>query len=113
MTDEKHEKTVDTTGDAGARAAIPATGGMRVIARRTDEVWLVTDSPTDPPPTVRVLDLSMGRLYPPYPREGVLAAGEWEMLSPEEAPDATKLLRGVEVMPTVQEMPPVFVSAGG
>lgn len=72
---------------------------MRAIARRSDKVWLLTHDENDPPARVRVLDLSLGRLYPQYQREVVLAGGEWEMLGPGEQPDVEALVEDVEVMP--------------
>jgi hypothetical protein len=85
---------------------------MRVIARRSDDVWLLSDKDVDPAPTVRVLDRSIGRLYPSHPREAVLVLFDWEMLADGERPDADKLLEGVHVMPDEGEVPPMFVAAG-
>lgn len=52
-----------------------------------------------PPAGCQVLDLNIGRLYPPHPYDNVLKAGEWEELDPLQVPDAEPMLSGVEVMP--------------
>ena len=72
---------------------------MRAIAKRSDEVWLVTSEEQDPPERCQVLDLNIGRLYPPHPYDSVLKAGEWEKLHPLKVPDVEPMLAGVEVMP--------------
>lgn len=77
---------------------------MRLLAKRTDDVWLLTEEDADPPAFVRVLDRSIGRLYPPHSREDVLKEGDWEDV-PKDAPDADAMLVGVEVMPPDSPVP--------
>jgi len=77
---------------------------MRTVAKRGEQVWLVTSEPRMAGPQKlpaygQVLDLSIGRLYPPHPCEEILKTGDWEMLTSSTSPDADAMLVGVEVMP--------------
>jgi hypothetical protein len=53
------------------------------------------------------------RLYAPYLREEVLAAGEWTMLDDADKPNVQKLLRGVEIMPAGMDLASRYVSVHG
>jgi hypothetical protein len=53
----------------------------------------------DQPKRVRVLDRTLGRLFPFVDASIVFAQGDWEHLSQEDAPDVAELLDGAEQMP--------------
>ena len=77
---------------------------MRAIAKRGQHVWLVTNETDNPPVHAQVLDLWIGRLYPPHPYESVRKAGEWEKLPfGGKHVDVDKMLVGIEVMPSQQD----------
>ena len=78
---------------------------MRALAKRGEHVWLVTHEEENPPTHAQVLDLSIGRLYPPYPYTSIRKAGDWEKLHPfeEKRVDVERMLVGIEVMPSQQE----------
>jgi hypothetical protein len=79
--------------------------GMRAIAKRGKHVWLVTHETANPPVHAQVLDLSIGRLYPPHPYETVRRAGEWEKLPfGGKNVDVDRILVGIEVMPSQQDV---------
>ena len=78
---------------------------MRVIAKRSPTVFLLTAESEDPPRYVQVLDLSIGRLYPPHPYETVRSAGEWEKLPfGGKNVDVDRMLVGIDVMPSQQDV---------
>jgi hypothetical protein len=74
---------------------------MRVIAQRSPTVFLLTADSEDPPTHVQVLDLALGRLYPPYPAAEVFKTGDWEKFKFGKTPDAEAMLVGIERMPDV------------
>ena len=78
---------------------------MRAVAKRGEHVWLVTNETENPPVRAQVLDLAIGRLYPPHPYESMRKAGEWEKLHPFEAQrtDVERMLVGIEVMPSQED----------
>lgn len=78
---------------------------MRAVAKRGEHVYLVTAENEDPPVHAQVLDLAIGRLYPPHPYAAMLKAGEWEKLHPFEKQrvDVERMLVGIEVMPSQEE----------
>jgi hypothetical protein len=65
---------------------------------------LVTSETEHPPMRAQVLDLNFGRLYPPHPYESMRKAGEWEKLGPFERPNVERMLVGVEVMPSQENL---------
>ena len=56
-------------GDAGEVRRREGDDAMRAMAKRRTRVWLVTGETENPPVHAQVLDLSIGRLYPPHPYE--------------------------------------------
>ena len=77
---------------------------MKALAKRREDVRLVTSETEHPPIWAQVLDLAIGRLYPPHPYETLRKAGEWEKLGPFEAPDVEKMLVGIEVMASQEDV---------
>ncbi len=65
-------------------------------------MWLVTTETENPPVHAQVLDLAIGRLYPPHPYDSIVKNGEWEKLHPftTQRVDVDKMLVGIEVMPS-------------
>ena len=80
---------------------------MRLVAKRSEDVWLLTEATEeeDPPSFVRVLDRGLLRLYAPHPYADVIKGSEWEDV-PKDAPSPDELLDGVEVMPADPPFPP-------
>ncbi len=70
---------------------------MRLLAKRSDTVWLLTDDTNNPPETARVLDLEQLKLFPSYNYQSILARGYWEA-PPDDAPSAEQLLEGIDNM---------------
>jgi len=77
---------------------------VRALAKRGQHVWLVTTETEHPPVHAQVLDLAIGRLYPPYPYERLHKAGDWEKIPfGGKNVDVERMLVGIEVMPSQQD----------
>lgn len=98
-----HVKTAEPDQQVWGSHSVPQTT-WRVYARRPSnpDAYLIVDADdTDEPPAMaRVVDRSLLRAYQPYATHALLAAGEWEILSPDEPIDVETVMANVRIFPS-------------
>jgi hypothetical protein len=74
---------------------------LRVLRRSSGngDVWLLSRLGEEEPRHVRVLDRSLGRLFPFVDASIAMSHAEWEDVPDDEAPGVAELLAGVDQMP--------------